>query len=309
WKTTGTTDDDHRFNLSYKIEPSLLIKHSVSTTFYNRKHPLGRLYLDKISQNLGAGENDSNLYNDGDYKPDSVEIYQLFLDVEPKEDVYFHLSSQYGKFKGNLEVKEGFSNFFIPDGSEYNFDTSWFRAEFLFFSDKNGFLFGSGLGYLKFEIPNALRRMRITKIGKDKNGDDQIVDAEALDAKITKTKYSAYYWKFGFSDSSYIGRGRLDQLFFMDAFLSLAIVKTETQEKTFSWTNSMVSFSFDASTGLTHRWVIHKYISIGFRLGVRFYRDQMGSTNSGKKNKGDEFEVSATRNTMWGPFASISGKF
>jgi hypothetical protein len=301
WHSVGGLEK-HGVNLDYKIKPSVIWGTHTSMNLTRDKTLLSGIVFDYFTSKMEKEVN-QQAFQGNENSRDTYQEIKAMID-QRIGDGYFHLKMNYAHFEGELTLTQYGRTFNVPNGTKWNLDTEWFKADALYLFDlgvNSNMLPGVGLRYISYNKPEA------TSIFRD-NGTvvDGMVQGDLISGQVMETKFKGYYLAFGILDKSTIGMPT-ESLFFYDALFYVGTAYAENAKIGKAGGNTGIGGGFEGDVGIKYSYPFTKSSGITGRLGYRVLYNKMSEYDEkGTDASGNDIWRETTTVDVWhGPFVGV----
>ena len=285
-------------NLDYNIEPAFIYGYSTSFNFVKDKKLITGVALDMLTSAMEYETNENafagNSHDQGAYRKIRANICQNI-----GENGYFHIAIMHGKFEGEVRVENGGSALGVPDGTSWDLETEWFKADVMFMGGSKEGMAGIGFRYISYSKPETTSIFVAT--GSEEG---LMVSGDLISGEVVETKFDGYYLVLGIWDNSFIGLPTDSWLFYdFKAFLGVAKIKNELIDKSDGFGGGI-----EGALGIKYSYRISKNSWITAKLGYRALYNKMSVSDkiTEDENGNEVFRISETIDLWHGPFFGIN---
>jgi hypothetical protein len=293
--------------LVYEIEPAMVWGYSACVHYKKNSELKTGLFLDLLLSQMKEMEKKINKEAFQNRKRD-LDIYR---EIKAKlihrlwKNWYYYMKLMYGNFDGNLTIYQGGDIFSIPNGTTWNMDSDWFKADVLLATSIGPHLLGGfGYKYISYNKPQAFFDFYGTVTGDELGS----IKADSLIAgQIVETDIDGHHLMLGIWNKGYLGIAH-ESLFFGD--LTFYIGNVCAKSSVFEIKNK-TSAGLEGKAGLKYSYSISERASVTCGIGYRLLHhvvaigEKKGLHTDGKSI----YQGTRTVDTWHGPFLYIAGYF
>jgi hypothetical protein len=285
--------------LVYDIEPSIVWGHSASLIYNRDGNPFTGFILDyftsRMEERISEQVFETAEDNIGTYRKIRATLRQRV-----GESGFVHLRLMRASFKGYLTLDQGGAAFGVVNGSTWNMDSRWFKADATYSFDTPGnVLIGLGYRFFEYNKPQAI----VDFYGTKEDSPFGAVRADSLiSGKIEDTEIKGHHLLIGLWDKSSLGLPT-DSPYFFDFlfYFGRADARSLTEK-----IENKIGGGIEASIGLKHSIRLSGTSMLTVRLGYRLlYHKVAIADERGEDERGKIYRGIFTFDAWHGPFFSL----